>query len=79
MGAGEPRSSCLFDIVVRMSRETVCGSRSSMRSWRSEMAVVGGRGNERVGGRPRPGKVVTKTLMFFWVAMVGDVGVLSSL
>ena len=52
---------------------------TSVRACRSETAVVGGRGNERVGGRPRPGKVVTKTLMFFWVAMVGDVGVLSSL
>lgn len=26
--------------------------------------VVGGTGNERVGGKPKPEKVVTKTLMF---------------
>ena len=39
-----------------------------------EIDVVDGRGNERVGGRPRPGKVVTKMLVVL-VAMVATCGI----
>lgn len=47
-----------------------CGSRSPMREWRSDIDVARGRGNESVGGRPRPEKVVTKTFMFLDSMMV---------
>ena len=46
-----------------MSRVFVSGSRSSMRWRKAVTLVVEDTGNARVGGSPRPEKLVTSTLM----------------
>lgn len=62
--ASENSGNCLFAIVVKMKREFVTGRRSSSCSRSVVTVVVGGIGSDRVGGKPRPPKVVTKTLIF---------------
>lgn len=53
--------SCLFDMVVRISREEEAGTRSSMRCRKSEMVEDGSVGRESVDGRPKPPKLVIRT------------------
>ena len=62
IGRLEVGESCLLEIVVRMRRLVWTGRRSSIDSWSCDIEVSDGIGRERVGGSPRPGKVVTKTL-----------------
>ena len=62
-GCCGPGTSCLFDSVVRMYLNSVSGNLCAMRSWMSVVDASSEIGNARVDGRPRPGKVVTKTLM----------------
>lgn len=53
----------LFDVVVRVRFEAAAGSRSDMRFSTSPTVDVHGTGRESVDGRPRPGKVVRRTLI----------------
>lgn len=61
MGISDSAGSCLFEIVVMISFDWVVGNRSSIwvRSWL--MVVDEGSGRTKVGGRPRPAKLVTST------------------
>lgn len=61
IGASDCVGSCLFDMVVRMSLNSVVGKRSSM-VLRSSVTVVDDEsGRTKVGGKPRPEKLVTST------------------
>jgi len=62
--ADDARDICLFDVVVRISRELrVRGRRSEMAEVRSHTVAEEERGIQRVVGRPRPGKEESRTLM----------------
>lgn len=70
MGFSDAIGSCLLERVVRISLESIVGSRSSSRSRNSEMEVEGDRGSTRVGGNPRPPKLVMRTLRFRGVMII---------
>lgn len=53
----------LLELVVRISRLSTSGMRLVRAAVKSATVEVAGRGSERVGGRPRPGKEVRRTLM----------------
>ena len=61
-GSPEEHTS-LFEVVVRMIRVFVCGRRKKTWFLRSVAVVEPSMGIDRVDGRPRPGKEVSKTLM----------------
>ena len=61
-GAGEERTS-LLKVVVRMSRDFICGRWPDSCCLRSVMGVEASTGSDRVEGSPRPGKEVKKTLI----------------
>lgn len=61
-GAFEEKIS-LFEVVVRTSRESMCGSLSESFCLKSMIEVQLSIGKDKVGGKPRPGKEVKKTLM----------------
>lgn len=76
-GASEEKIS-LFEEVVRMSRESMCGSRSESCCHNSVIEVELSIGRDKVDGKPRPGKEVKKTLIIreaisiiFWEAFTG--------
>lgn len=74
IGEFDAVGSCLFEIVVRSSREHASddlgGSRPRSSERSSEMVVVGGRAIDRVGGRPVPEKLVTKTFILLGVSIL---------
>lgn len=61
IGASDCAGSCLFDMVVRMSLDSAGGNRSSIVLRNSVIVVDDGSGRTKVGGRPRPAKLVTRT------------------
>lgn len=63
-GAGEGTTTSL-EVVVRMSRDFICGRRSNSCCLRSVIGVEACTGSDRVEGSPRPGKEVRKTLTVF--------------
>ncbi|RCI16515.1 hypothetical protein L249_2412 [Ophiocordyceps polyrhachis-furcata BCC 54312] len=70
-GVSERSGSCLLDRVVIISLISPSGNFSS-RVWRScVIVVVGGTGKTTVDGRPRPGKVETRTLRCFGAILIG--------
>lgn len=64
MGESDEFGSCLFERVVRMSLDWVVGSRSSRCSRNSVTVVDGDSGRTRVGGSPKPAKLVMRTFRF---------------
>lgn len=74
MGREEFSGTERLERVVRRRRveEVVAdeGRRLSSSSTREEMGVVGGRARDRVGGRPAPAKLVTRTLILLRGAIV---------
>jgi hypothetical protein len=54
----------LFERVVRMSLDWVVGSRTFRRSRNSVTVVDGDSGRTRVGGSPKPAKLVISTFRF---------------
>lgn len=77
-GASEEKIS-LFEVVVRMSRESICGSRSESCCLKSMIEVELSIGRDKVDGRPRPGNEVKRTLIIrgaisniLWEEMLGN-------
>ena len=62
MGTSEEKTS-LFEVVVRMSGESMCGSRSESCCLKSVIEAELSIGRDSVGGKSRPGNEVKKTLM----------------
>lgn len=62
-GSEDDGVTSLFEFVVRIKRLLVKGNLSESRDVRFEMGDVGEMGSERVEGRLRPGKDVTRTLI----------------
>lgn len=67
----------LFACVVRRSRLLTGGKRSSIVAVRSSMLVSAASGSDSVCGRPRPGKVVMRTLIIAGAILYDCIGRMS--
>ena len=61
-GSSEDKTS-LFEVVVIMSRESMCGSRAERCCLKSMIEVELSIGKDKVDGNPRPGNEVKRTLI----------------
>lgn len=65
--------SSLFEVVVRMVRLGILGTRERTSVLRSDIGVDESTGMQRVEGQPRPENDVMRTFIMFDAILIGEV------